>query len=280
MRIFTRTTDMQTFIQNYKMENPNHKIGLVPTMGALHNGHLSLIKQSTESCELTIVSIFVNPTQFGKNEDFNKYPRKEKADINLCKSLNTIVFMPTIKEIYPYKDDMQIKLIAPQSLSNILEGKARVGHFDGVIQVVLKLFNIISPHKAFFGKKDAQQLLIIKQMVEDLFLPIEIVESQIIRNENGLALSSRNVYLGDNEIKEALKISKSLREASKLIINGETNSKTIKEVATKVLNGLEIEYFEIVNKKLEKIEKIEKNNTIILVVAKINGVRLLDNLWI
>lgn len=280
MQIFKTTKDMQTFIQNYKIKNPTHKIGLVPTMGALHNGHLSLIRQSVESCELTIVSIFVNPTQFGKNEDFNKYPRKEEADINLCKSLNAVVFMPTIDEMYPYKDDMQIKLKAPQSLSNTLEGKARAGHFDGVVQVVLKLFNIVTPHRAFFGKKDAQQLLIIKQMIEDLFLPIEIVESQIIRDENGLALSSRNAYLNDDEKNEALKISKSLREASKAIINGETNSKKIKEIATKVLEGLEIEYFEIVNKKLETIKTIEKNNTIILVVVRINGVRLLDNLWL
>ncbi|MDA3969649.1 pantoate--beta-alanine ligase [Helicobacter ibis] len=280
MQIFKTTKNMQTFIQNYKIKNPTHKIGLVPTMGALHNGHLSLIRQSVESCELTIVSIFVNPTQFGKNEDFNKYPRKEEADINLCKSLNAVVFMPTIDEMYPYKDDMQIKLKAPQSLSNTLEGKARAGHFDGVVQVVLKLFNIVTPHRAFFGKKDAQQLLIIKQMIEDLFLPIEIVESQIIRDENGLALSSRNAYLNDDEKNEALKISKSLREASKAIINGETNSKKIKEIATKVLEGLEIEYFEIVNKKLETIKTIEKNNTIILVVVRINGVRLLDNLWL
>lgn len=280
MQIFKTTKDMQTFIQNYKIKNPAHKIGLVPTMGALHNGHLSLIRQSVESCELTIVSIFVNPTQFGKNEDFNKYPRKEEADINLCKSLNVVVFMPTIDEMYPYKDDMQIKLKAPQSLSNTLEGKARAGHFDGVVQVVLKLFNIVTPHRAFFGKKDAQQLLIIKQMVEDLFLPIEIVESQIIRDENGFALSSRNAYLNDDEKNEALKISKSLREASKAIINGETNSKKIKEIATKGLEGLEIEYFEIVNKKLETIKTIEKNNTIILVVVRINGVRLLDNLWL
>ncbi|MDA3967981.1 pantoate--beta-alanine ligase [Helicobacter sp. WB40] len=280
MQIFKTTKDMQTFIQNYKIKNPTHKIGLVPTMGALHNGHLSLIRQSVESCELTIVSIFVNPTQFGKNEDFNKYPRKEEADINLCKSLNAVVFMPTIDEMYPYKDDMQIKLKAPQSLSNTLEGKARAGHFDGVVQVVLKLFNIVTPHRAFFGKKDAQQLLIIKQMIEDLFLPIEIVESQIIRDENGLALSSRNAYLNDDEKNEALKISKSLREASKAIINGETNSKKIKEIATKVLEGLEIEYFEIVNKKLETIKTIEKNNTIILIVVRINGVRLLDNLWL
>ena len=153
MQIFKTTKDMQTFIQNYKIKNPTHKIGLVPTMGALHNGHLSLIRQSVESCELTIVSIFVNPTQFGKNEDFNKYPRKEEADINLCKSLNAVVFMPTIDEMYPYKDDMQIKLKAPQSLSNTLEGKARAGHFDGVVQVVLKLFNIVTPHRAFLAKK-------------------------------------------------------------------------------------------------------------------------------
>lgn len=280
MQIFNHPKEVQDFIKQQKLNNPSIKIGLVPTMGALHNGHLSLIQKSKEMCDITVVSIFVNPTQFGANEDFDKYPRKQKADLELCQRAGAFVFTPNVKDIYTLADDIQTKIIAPFSLSNTLEGKARNGHFNGVVQIVLKLFNIVTPDMAFFGKKDAQQLLIVEKMVEDLFLPIQIVECPIIRDENGLALSSRNDYLNEEDKKNALKISKSLMEASRIISSGERESEKIKKHALKILDGMDVEYFEIVDRNLNNIDFIQQNNTILLVVVKVNGVRLLDNLWI
>lgn len=281
MQVFTTTQELQNFISTYKKENPTKTIGLVPTMGALHNGHLSLIQASQESCDCTIVSIFVNPTQFGPNEDFDKYPRKKEADLSVCqKAMVDIVFMPKIQEIYPFPCEFQITFNAPMAMANILEGKTRPGHFNGVLQVVHKLFNLTQANKAFFGKKDAQQLLIIQQMVEDLFLPIEIIPCPIVRTQEGLALSSRNAYLTKEGKKEALKISQSLNTATKMIMQGEIESAKIKQAALETLRGLEVEYFVIVDKHLQEIPKIQKNSTLILVVAKVEGVRLLDNLWL
>ena len=170
MQIFTTTQELRHFVTNFKITHPTKTIGLVPTMGALHNGHLSLITKSRETCDCTIVSIFVNPTQFGANEDFSKYPRKKEADLNICQKAEVdIVFMPEIEQIYPLDSTLQITLNAPQSMANVLEGAARPGHFNGVLQVVLKLFSLTQPTHAFFGQKDAQQLLIIQKMVEDLY---------------------------------------------------------------------------------------------------------------
>ena len=152
MQVFTTAQELQNFISTYKKENPTKTIGLVPTMGALHNGHLSLIQASQESCDCTIVSIFVNPTQFGPNEDFDKYPRKKEADLSVCqKAMVDIVFMPKIQEIYPFSCEFQIAFNAPMAMANILEGKTRPGHFNGVLQVVHKLFNLTQANKAFFG---------------------------------------------------------------------------------------------------------------------------------
>ncbi|PZT47610.1 pantoate--beta-alanine ligase [Helicobacter valdiviensis] len=281
MLVFTKRKELQDFIKDYKVKNPTNLIGLVPTMGALHNGHLSLIEACIKECNLSIVSIFVNPTQFGANEDFSKYPRKEEADLNVCQKAGVdIVFMPKIEEVYPLKEEFQTTFNAPQSMVNVLEGKVRPGHFNGVLQVVSKLFFLTQANKAFFGKKDAQQLLIIQKMVEDLFLPIEIVPCPIVRSNEGLALSSRNVYLSDEGRKEALKISNSLNVAMRLIMQGEIESEKIIEAGLKALEGLEVEYFVIVDRSLQNQAKIQKDSTLILVVARVEGVRLLDNLWI
>lgn len=281
MLVFTKRKELQDFIKDYKAKNPTNLIGLVPTMGALHNGHLSLIEACIKECNLSIVSIFVNPTQFGANEDFSKYPRKEEADLNVCQKAGVdIVFMPKIEEVYPLKEEFQTTFNAPQSMVNVLEGKVRPGHFNGVLQVVSKLFFLTQANKAFFGKKDAQQLLIIQKMVEDLFLPIEIVPCPIVRSNEGLALSSRNVYLSDEGRKEALKISNSLNVAMRLIMQGEIESEKIIEAGLKALEGLEVEYFVIVDRSLQNQAKIQKDSTLILVVARVEGVRLLDNLWI
>ncbi len=280
MKVIKSVKELQIFIQTYKRQNPKEVIGLVPTMGALHKGHLSLIKASKTTCDLTIVSIFVNPTQFGVNEDFSKYPRKIEADLKICQSVEVdIVFMPEIEEMYPLKSSLQTTFNAPLSMASVLEGEARSGHFNGVLQIINKLFHLIQPHKVFFGKKDAQQLLIVQKMVEDLFFPIEIIPCEIVRSEEGLALSSRNVYLSLEGKRKALKISQSLKVAMQVIMQGERESLKIKNEALRVLEGLEVEYFAIVNRELESILTIQKDSTLILVVAKVEEVRLLDNLW-
>ena len=254
-------------------------VGFVPTMGALHDGHISLIKEARLNNEIVIVSIFVNPTQFLAGEDLDKYPRKDKADIKICQLCGVdYLFMPDINLIYQGDDEVLIK--APKIASNILEGKMRPGHFDGVLQVVLKLFNMVQPHKAYFGKKDAQQLALINQMVKDLFLPIEIVECAIVRESDGLAMSSRNVYLSEDERKESLNISKSLKKAGKLIGNKELDTAVIKAEMASVMEGMDIEYIAIVNRQFEEIETVEIGNTIILVAVKVGTPRLLDNLFI
>ena len=281
MEIFTTTKELRDFIRYYKQQNPHHTLGLVPTMGALHNGHLSLIEASQESCDCTLVSIFVNPTQFGANEDFDKYPRKNEADLSICQKAKVdIVFMPEIEEIYPLDKNFQTTFNAPSAMANTLEGKTRPNHFNGVLQVVHKLFNLTQANKAFFGKKDAQQLLIIQKMVEDLFLPIEIIPCPIIRTQEGLALSSRNAYLSEEGKKKALKISQSLNMVTKMIMLREIESTKIKQAALEILQDLEVEYFVIVDKNLQEIPRIQKDSTLILVVAKVEGVRLLDNLWL
>lgn len=280
MQIFTTTQELRHFVTNFKITHPTKTIGLVPTMGALHNGHLSLITKSKEICDCTIVSIFVNPTQFGANEDFSKYPRKKEADLNICQKAGVnVIFMPEIAQIYPLDFTLQTTLNAPQSMANVLEGAARPGHFNGVLQVVLKLFALVQPTHAFFGQKDAQQLLIIQKMVEDLFLPITIIPCPIVRTQEGLALSSRNAYLSPSGKQEALKISNALNTITKAIMQGIQDSKTLQNIGLEVLSGMDIEYFVIVNKALKPIDTIQKDSTLILIVARVEGVRLLDNLW-
>lgn len=280
MQIFTITQDLQAFIHQFKSQNPAKTIGLVPTMGALHKGHLSLIEASLATCDCSIVSIFVNPTQFGVNEDFNQYPRKKEADLQICaKAGIDVVFMPDTAQMYPLDSTLQTTFNAPAAMANVLEGKTRPGHFNGVLQVVLKLFNLIRPNKAFFGQKDAQQLLIIQKMVQDLFLPLEIVPCPIVRNEEGLALSSRNAYLSQAGIQKALQISASLNAITKAIMRDIKDSEELKKIALEILEGLEVEYLVIVNHALQEIEQIEKDSTLILIVARVEGVRLLDNLW-
>ena len=257
-------------------KNITGTVGFVPTMGALHNGHISLIKQARDENEIVIVSIFVNPTQFLPGEDLDAYPRKDEADKKICQMCKVdYLFMPEISTMYS-KEEVLIK--APNK-SYILEGKTRPGHFDGVLQVVLKLFNLTLPKNAYFGKKDAQQLALIQQMVKNLFLPINIIACDIVRESSGLALSSRNVYLTPEQKEEALKISKSIYMAGNLIAKGERDSKIVKDKIYEILENLDVEYVRVVNKRFDEIEKIEPSNTIILVVVRFGNVRLLDNIW-
>ena len=269
-------------VSTLKKERLNLKgsIGFVPTMGALHEGHISLIKRAKEENDFVIVSIFVNPTQFLEGEDLDKYPRKDEADIAICKRAGVdILFMPTIESIYN-RDELLIS--APKIRGYILEGAKRPGHFDGVLQIVMKLFNITNPTNAYFGKKDAQQLALITQMVKDYFLDITIKPCEIVRDSRGLALSSRNVYLNEDEYKKALSLSSSLKLAANLISKGERDSSKVVSKMRDILKKdvTKLDYIAIVDKEFNYIEKIEIGESIILVAAFIGKTRLIDNLWV
>ncbi|GAA8631537.1 pantoate--beta-alanine ligase [Helicobacter pylori] len=262
-------------------KNLKESVGFVPTMGALHKGHQSLIERSLKENPHTIVSVFVNPTQFGANEDFSAYPRPLEKDLALCEGLGVnAVFVPKVSEMYPYEAEQRLKLYAPTFLSRSLEGAVRKGHFDGVVQIVLKLFHLTNPTRAYFGKKDAQQLLIIQHLVQDLLLDIEIAPCEIMRDDDNLALSSRNVYLNAKERKQALAIPKALENIKQAIDKGEKACEKLKKLGLEILKNLEVDYLEFCNHKLEPLKTIEPANTLILVAARVGKTRLLDNLWV
>ena len=273
MKIFNNS---QQFFEYTK--SLDGEIGFVPTMGALHEGHVSLITKAKAENKHCIVSIFVNPTQFLPTEDLSKYPRREEADTKICDLAGVdAIFMPTIAEIYT---SCEPSMISDAIKGYILEGERRPGHFDGVLTVVMKLLNISSATRAYFGQKDAQQLLQIKQMVKAFFMPVEIIECPTLREKDGLAMSSRNVYLDQQQRKEALKISKSLFVAGALIGKGQLDTHTIKEAMLQELQNLDVEYVAFCNRELKKIDKIELSGSIILVACKVGTTRLIDNLWV
>ncbi len=253
-------------------------IGFIPTMGSLHKGHLSLVEKA-KNCDCVIVSIFLNPKQFSKNEDLENYPRKDAADSKICELAGVdILFMPTIDQMYE-KDELCIG--APARRGYVLEGEKRPGHFDGMLQVVMKLLNLSNASRAYFGKKDAQQLVLITQMVKNYFMDVEIVPCEIVRDENGLALSSRNIYLEEEQKKRALALSRSLKRATKLVMAGELNVEVIKKEMLNVLEDVdEVEYVAIVDREFNALEEVVISNTIVLVAAWVGKPRLIDNLWI
>ena len=261
------------------------KVGLIPTMGALHEGHLSLIKKAKAECDKVVVSVFVNPIQFGPSEDYDKYPRTLEADTKLCDGENVdIVFAPNATEMYGnnrLSNDTLTYVCPPYFFVDKLCGKSRVGHFDGVCTVVMKLFNIVQPDCAFFGQKDAQQVIIIKKMVDDLNVPIEIVQCPIVREESGLALSSRNKYLSEQGKKDALVLSQILNNIKACYNRGITDIEALKETAYSYLTDKhDLEYLEIYNKNtLEEDEKASKNS-IALIACRVEGVRLIDNIYL
>ena len=255
-------------------------IGFVPTMGALHEGHLSLIRRAREENAGVIVSVFVNPTQFLAGEDLDKYPRREEADRRICELAGVdLLYVPSVDQIYG-EDELCIG--APKLRGYILEGARRPGHFDGMLQVVMKLLNLSRADRAYFGKKDAQQLILIEQMVRDYFMRVEIVGCEIVRDPDGLALSSRNVYLSAEERRRALSLSRSLKRAGKLVQMGEENSaRILAEMEAVLLPEVdELEYVAIVDRRFRPLERIQKGNSIVLVAAKVGTTRLIDNLWI
>ena len=261
----------------------NGRVGFVPTMGALHEGHLSLIRQARKENDFVVVSIFVNPTQFLEGEDLDAYPRKEQADSKICELSGVdVIFMPTAEMMY---EPDELSITAPAVRGFILEGTKRPGHFDGMLQVVMKLLNLIAYNKptafrAYFGKKDAQQLALIEQMVRNYFINVQIIPCDIVRDADGLALSSRNIYLSKEERIKALSLSRSLKKATEMVMKKELNVKLISEAMREVLSKVDVEYVALVNRHFEAIEKVEIGNTIILVAAGVGTTRLIDNLWL
>lgn len=276
MRIITKAGEMREAMREERSRGL--RIGFVPTMGFLHEGHLSLVRGSVQQTDVTVVSIFVNPTQFGPREDFNEYPRDTDRDTEILKGEDVdYLFLPDREEMYSkdYKTYVEV-----HSLQDKLCGRSRPDHFRGVCTVVLKLFNVVDPDIAFFGQKDAQQAIILKRMVQDLNLGVKIEIMPIVREEDGLALSSRNTNLNPEERRAALVLSKSLEEARRIVMNGERDPEQIigrmKEmIAAEPL--AKIEYVEIVDiENLDPVRKIEKETLAALAVF-VGKVRLIDN---
>lgn len=275
-------SELRELIKEWKKEGLI--VGLVPTMGALHDGHKSLIERSVSQCDKTVVSVFVNPIQFCPGEDLDKYPRTLAEDEVLVKDAGAdIVFAPSPKEMYGeghiLSNDFLTYVIPPYFYVDKLCGKSRVGHFDGVCTVVNKLFNIVQPDFAFFGEKDRQQLIILKKMVKDLNIPVEIVPCPIVREESGLALSSRNKYLTPEQKEDALVLSKILFNIKACYNKGITDTKSLSETAYSYLNNAHpLEYLEFRDKNDLEEKLSADNDTIVFIALKIGNVRLIDNI--
>ena len=292
MQVVEKIDELNEIIKKYKKEGK--KIGLVPTMGALHNGHKSLIERASKNCDISVVSVFVNPTQFGENEDFDKYPRIFENDKEVCERAGCdIIFHPAPEEMYPeykkgapLKENMKLRessymVKVPEKYTNRLCGKSRPGHFDGVCTIVSKLFNIVKPDVAFFGQKDIQQLIIIKNMCKNANMDIEIQGCPIIRETSGLALSSRNSYLTKEQKQKASSIHKVLSNIKSMFQNGETDKKKVFSESLLLLDkDISVEYLETCDiNTLDYCEKI-RHNSFIAIAVKLGNVRLIDNVVI
>jgi len=255
------------------------RVGLVPTMGALHEGHLSLVRAARAGSDVVAASIFVNPTQFGPSEDLAKYPRSFERDCHLLEREGVdFVFAPSVEEMYPAGATTWVTV---EGLSEKLDGKSRPGHFRGVTTVVSKLFHIVEPDRAFFGQKDAAQVAVIRRMVRDLNLAVEIVVCPIVREPDGLAMSSRNVYLSLDERRRALVLQRSLERVRKLAEGGETDASKLVAAGREEFStgsGARLDYFEIVNPDtLDSVADISRG-TLVAVAAYVGRTRLIDNL--
>ena len=279
MKIINTVNELKFVLNNYRAENKT--IGLVPTMGALHEGHISLVQRSVEENDVTVVSIFVNPTQFNDKKDLEKYPRTLDADCALLEANNTtIVFAPTVQEVYTAPDT---RTFSYPPTDTVMEGAFRPGHFNGVCQIVSKLFMYVEPDKAYFGEKDFQQIAVIKAMVNDLKFPLQICPCPIVREKDGLALSSRNTLLSDEERHIALNISRTLFASLDY-----AKSHTLEETKTWVINsidaieGLRVEYYEIVDgNTLASLNEWTDSDYIVGCITVFCGsipVRLIDNI--
>lgn len=278
MKLIKTIEETRKEISQYRQKGAS--IALVPTMGALHEGHESLMERSLSENDITVVSIFVNPTQFGPNEDFDSYPRNLDQDLAICRKMGVdIVFAPDVNEMYPKDYDTFIEI---GSVATILEGASRPGHFRGVATVVSKLFNIITPDRAYFGQKDAQQVAVIRKMVYDLNIPVSIVPCPIIREQDGVAKSSRNQYLSEMERKQSVILSQTLQLGEELLRSGETDSRLILDKMKQNLEteqAARLEYIKIRDaKQLKEVAQIDQP-IFILIAAYIGSTRLIDNLF-
>jgi pantoate--beta-alanine ligase len=279
MEIITSLSDMQSFSKSLRKQEK--AIGLVPTMGFLHEGHLSLMRDAREACDIVVVSIFLNPTQFGPNEDFSRYPRDIEGDRKKCGSSGVdILFMPESKEMYPEKPTV---FISVEGVSDILEGAIRPSHFRGVATVVAKLFHIVKPNKAFFGQKDFQQCVVIKRMVKGLNLDVEVIVLPTVREKDGLAMSSRNSYLNTDERRAAAVLYRALLAARDLYTAGAKEPEKLKQKMRAVLlteHGVGIDYVEVADGETLAPLDMARGNMILLVAVRLGKTRLIDNLLI
>jgi pantoate--beta-alanine ligase len=277
--MLTITTSKQMHAAIADFRKAGRSIGFVPTMGALHEGHLSLVRAAKTQCDIVVTSIFVNPTQFGRNEDLAKYPRPFERDCQLLEAEGVeMLFAPSVEEMYPAGS---ATLVNVEGLSERLDGKSRPGHFRGVTTVVAKLFNIVTPDCAYFGQKDAAQVAVIRKMVRDLLFPVEIVVCPIVREPEGLAMSSRNLYLSPGQRKQALVLSRAIDAVESAFCSGTTDVAELLQTARRTFTGepaVQIDYIEFVDPdSLEPISGRIISPALFAVAAKIGTTRLIDN---
>ncbi len=276
MKIIRSTAEMQEkMIEMSKFES----IGFVATMGYFHEGHLALMKQAAEDNDVVVTSIFVNPLQFGPNEDFDQYPRDEEQDIRLAEQAGVdILFVPGVQDMYPAKMNITLSV---EERANVLCGRSRPGHFEGVITVLTKLFNIIRPNKTYFGLKDAQQVAVVDALINDLNFPIRLIALPTIREHDGLAKSSRNVNLANEERSQAVWLKKALDFGRELVVDGEKNPAIIVKEVIDVINretsGI-VDYVEMLSYPELQSVSIVKNNVILAVAVQFKRARLIDNI--
>lgn len=279
MEIINRRQRMTSVARKIRREQ-DRTIGLVPTMGALHEGHLSLVREARRMCDVVVVSVFVNPTQFGPSEDFEHYPRNLTKDTALLTDYNVdYIFAPAAEEIYPRDFSTYVNV---GGLSKLLEGEKRPGHFRGVATVVTILLNTVRPDFAFFGQKDAQQALIIKRMVRDLAFDTEIVILPTVREDSGLAISSRNLYLGPEEQQSAAVIHRGLMQAKEVYKKGERHAAKLADIVRTTIETeprVRVDYVSVVDgETLDKIDKVDERPILIAVAAYVGKTRLIDNI--
>jgi pantoate--beta-alanine ligase len=277
VRVITSIESMRNACRELKQGGK--RLGFVPTMGALHAGHLSLVQAARAQCAAVAASVFVNPTQFGPNEDLSKYPRDLNRDRELLeKEKVDLLFAPSAEEMYPAG---AVTWVTVEGLSERLEGKSRPGHFRGVATVVSKLFNVVEPDRAYFGQKDAQQAVIIRKMVRDLDMGVEVVVCPTVRESDGLALSSRNVYLSPEERKQALVLYRALCRVHSLADQGERDARKLRDAAVQVFGGekqVRMDYFEIVDKDLLEPVQDTSRGALVVTAAFVGKTRLIDNI--
>jgi pantoate--beta-alanine ligase len=277
-KLFKKIKEIRGFLKDLRRNGGNLSVGFVPTMGYLHRGHMELVKLSKLQNEVTVVSIYVNPIQFGVGEDYERYPRDLERDLAMCEDAGVdVVFAPEDQEMYPQLPSVKIDI---PGLTDRLEGAYRPGHFNGVAIVVLKLLHIVQPDRAYFGEKDYQQLKVVERLVKDLSLPVEVVPVPTVREEDGLACSSRNVYLSPEERQSALAIYRSFLLAQKLFQSGNTDANLLKEAMKDFLSKhphvRKIDYVEITDEELNPVEEVKEGDRI-LVALYVGNTRLIDN---